>query len=172
MKTLFYIIALSLLLAASCKKDDSPDTSGIATIDNIRGTDYNVKGFSFSLGQTVLTGTTPGPDITVDSTTMPPYRLIFQANNLRSSFHRYGDYPDENSAKTAFDNLRSFTESTWTDLADPVVPHQVWIYRSGKDKYSKIRIISIARPQSPFQEHVVEVTFEWVHQPDGSLTFP
>jgi hypothetical protein len=172
MKTPVYIIVLSLLLVASCKKDDSPKTSGTATIDNVRDKDYNIKGFSFSSGQIVSTGDTPGPDITVDSITMPPYRIIFQANNLRSSFHKYGDYPDENTAKAAFDNLHAFTETTWTDLADPVLPHQVWIYRSGNDKYTKIRIISIARPAHPVQQHVVEVTFQWVHQPDGSLKFP
>jgi hypothetical protein len=172
MKTPFYIIVFVLLLSASCKKDDSPRTSGTATIDNVRGQDYNVNGFQFSTGQIVSTGKTPGPDITVDSTTMQPYRVIFQANNLRSSFHRYGDYPDENAAKTAFNELHSISVTTWIDLADPVLPHQIWLYRSGNDKYSKLRIISIARPDHPVQEHVVEVTFEWVHQPDGSLNFP
>ena len=62
-------------------------------------------------------------------------------------------------------------------FADPVVSNQVWIYRSGKDNYTKFRIISdtIDKRNNPELNQEVdfgEISFQWVHQPDGSLTFP
>jgi hypothetical protein len=177
MKTPIYIIVLSLLLVASCKKDDSPKTSGTATIDSVRDKDYNIKGFSFSSGQIVSTNSDPGPDITVDSITVSPYHIMFQTNNFQSSFFKYGEYPDKNSAKAAFDNLNSVNVAEWTDIAVPVLLHQVWVYRSRNDKYSKILITNITRRNEMNTQlnrlvAVVEVTFEWSHQPDGSLNFP
>jgi hypothetical protein len=56
-------------------------------------------------------------------------------------------------------------------MADPVTENQVWIYRSGNEKYAKIRIISTVneiRENLPFGE----CRFEWLYQPDGSKTFP
>lgn len=114
----------------------------------------------------------PGPDITIyvnqDNT---PFRLTLQSNNLNPSFFRIGDYADEAAAKTAFDNLKTVPAAQWTDMADPIAPNQVWIYRSGDEKYAKIRIVSTkneVRQLIPYGE----CTFQWVFQPDGSTTFP
>jgi hypothetical protein len=66
----------------------------------------------------------------------------------------------------------------WTDFADPVKPNQVWIYRSQGEKYAKIRIISTVNERrkdtSALRDSVdyAECTFEWVYQPDGTITFP
>ena len=56
-------------------------------------------------------------------------------------------------------------------MADPINANQVWVYRTGTETYAKIRIISTVneiRDDMPYGE----CTFEWVYQPDGSLTFP
>jgi hypothetical protein len=115
---------------------------------------------------------TPGPDITVYvNKDNSPYRLIFQANNLLPSFYKYGEFADEEAAILAFNNLTTFTASQWSDMADPLIPNQIWIYRSGTECYTKIRIISTV---NDLRQNVAygECKFQWVYQPDGSTTFP
>lgn len=182
MKQLLKILLLLVVVLAGCKKEEDVPTSGTQTIDNTThmSSTYYIYGFTFSTGQTVPTTSTPGPDIAVYVNTDNPNaapRLYLAANNLRPSFSKAGDYPDQSAAKTAFDNLKSITATQWTDLADPILPNQVWIYRSGQDTYSKFRIIStvVDKRNNPELDRLVdfgEITFEWVHQPDGSLMFP
>ena len=174
MKRTFYIlISLSIALAA-CNKDEDTRTSGTDTINNktYQSTTYYVYGFSFSQAEQVPTTLNPGPDIIVyvnqDNTV---YRLTLQANNLYPSFYKVGDFANEAAAKAAFDNLKTVTVSQWSDMADPINPNQVWIYRSGDEKYTKFRIISTIneiRQNIPYGE----CTFQWLHQPDGTATFP
>lgn len=169
-----YIILLVVPLFCGCKKTDTVSNSGTVTIDNtLYGTGpYYQKGFLFSRAAKVSTLDSPAPDIVVDiSIDNPSNRLTFQANNLNPSFYKSGDYPDAPAAVSAFKALKTVEVSQWTDMADPIAVNQVWIYRSGNECYAKIRIISIVnetRNSLPYGE----CTFEWVYQPDGSLTFP
>jgi hypothetical protein len=166
------VLLLLLFLPVSCKKNSTPDTSGTVTIDNTRSlsSTYYVYGFLFSEAKKVSTLDNPPPDITVDS---DGNNLLFQANNLKNSFYNAGEYNDANAAKTAFDNLVSATvqEGDWEGLAYPVMPNQIWIYRSGTERYAKIRIVSTLSEVRSGQIYA-ECTFEWVYQPDGTLTFP
>lgn len=113
----------------------------------------------------------PGPDITlyvnVDNVTP---RLTLQSNNLSPSFSKVGDYPDAASAQSAFDNLKTVTVTQLTDMADPVNDNQVWIYKSGKGNYAKLRIVSTV---NEMRSNIAygECTFQWVYQADGSSTF-
>jgi hypothetical protein len=70
-----------------------------------------------------------------------------------------------------FYNLTSFTVPEWKVWADSVMPNQIWIYRSGTEHYAKIRIISTVSETRSGHDYA-ECTFEWVYQPDGTLTFP
>jgi hypothetical protein len=176
MKRLSYIIVFLLLVLHGCKKDETP-VSGINTIDNtLNGSGpYYAYGFSFSSAELISTLNNPGPDIVlymnVDNPSQP--RLTFQSNTLLPSFSKVGDYPDEASAITAFNNLTTVNATTWTDMADPVNPNQVWIFRSDSETYTKIRVKSTINEVRPSQTYRYgECTFEWVHQPDGSTTFP
>lgn len=170
--SLFCILCLFLFLQSSCDKDDSPETSGIATIDNTRtlGQTYYVYGFLFSEGKKVSTIDNPPPDITIDS---DGTNLLLQANNLNDSFYKAGEYNDASSAEAAFDNLKSATisQSEWEGLAYPLNVHQIWIYRSGTNNYAKFRIISTISEIRSDRDYA-ECTFEWEYQPDGTLTFP
>jgi len=175
MKCLYIIILLSSAFLFSCKKDNSPAGSGSVTIDNktYQSTTYYLYGFSFSQAKKISTLEDPGPDITVyvNADNPPDTWLYFQANNLNPSFAEIGDYPDAEAASAAFDNLKTVGNYSWSDLAQPIVPNQVWVYRSGVQTYAKIRIISTVnetRDNLPYGE----CTFEWVYQPDGSTTFP
>jgi hypothetical protein len=174
--SLIYILLLLFLLQVSCKKDEPPPTSGTVTINNTTtlGQTYYVYGFLFSEAKKVSTNDNPPPDITVDS---DGTNLVLQANNLKNSFYKAGEYNDATSAKTAYDNLTSATvsESAWEGLASPIKANQIWIYRSGTNPgtnhYAKFRIIS-TKTQPGQVKPYAECTFEWEYQPDGTLTFP
>jgi hypothetical protein len=168
----FILIVILLFLPVSCKKNETPETSGIVTIDNIRtlGQTYYVYGFLFSEAKKVSTLDNPRPDITVDSDGL---NLLLMADNLKDSFYKAGEYNDGSSAGAAFDNLKSATiqPTEWEGLANPLKENQIWIYRSGTDHYAKIRIITLIAEIRNERDYA-ECTFEWEYQPDGSLTFP
>src|SRR5512133_405770 len=144
-KRVVFIVLLAVIIFTGCTKKETTRTSGIDTIDNTThfSTTYYNYAFSFSGAKLVSTEITHGWDISlfviVENQTS---RLTFQANNLKPSFYKVGDFADEGSAKTAFDNLKTVSVSLWQDMADPISANQVWIYRSGSDTYTKIRIIS------------------------------
>lgn len=171
-KLIDVILLISLLSFFSCKKDTQPPTTGTVTIDNTRtlGQTYYVYGFLFSEGKKVSTLNTPQPDITIDS---DGTNLLLMANNLNNSFYKAGEFDDASSAKSSYDQLRSVTisESQWAGLASPLKAHQVWIYRSGTKHYAKFRIISTVS-EIRNEKDYAECTFEYVYQPDGTLTFP
>ena len=174
MKRAIFILLTVFVFFTGCKKDNTPDRSGTDTIDNtLYGTGpYYANGFSFSKAAKLSTLENPGPDIVMYVNIDDPVsRLTLQANNLKPSFYKAGDHADGGTAKSAFDNLKTVPVAQWVDMADPVTANQVWIYRSGSEHYTKIRIISTVnevRDNIPYGE----CTFEWVYQPDGSSTFP
>jgi hypothetical protein len=174
-KSLTLIFLIPFVLSGCNKSDETPSNSGNVTINNTtyQSTTYYVYGFLFSKAKTVSTLENPGPDITVyvNSDTPANTWLYLQANNLNPSFSKIGDYPDAESASAAFDNLKTVGNYQWTDLAQPIAPNQVWVYKTGTPCYAKLRIISTVnetRDNLPYGE----CTFEWVYQPDGSTTFP
>lgn len=168
---------LSLILVAvlsGCTKVEPTRTSGIDTIDNTtyQGATFFNYGFSFATSKLVSTESNPGPDITIYvKKDVLPYTLTLQADNLNPSFYKVGDFADEAAAMSAFNNLKTISVSQWEEMADPLAVNQVWIYRSGAEKYTKIRIISTVNETRQLIAYG-ECTFQWVYQPDGSLTFP
>ena len=174
MKKYLYVFILLVVALIGCTKVEETRTSGVDTIDNIiyQSSTYYVYGFSFSLAKLVSNIANPKPDFTVYvNEDILPSRLILQANNLKPSFYKLGDFVDEDSAKSAFNNLLTFSVNQWQEMADSVSVNQVWIYRTGRDTYAKIRIINTVneiRETVPYGE----CTFQWVYQSDGSLTFP
>lgn len=173
MKRTFHILLAIFIALSACTKVEKTRTSGTETIDNtVHLPTYFVYGFSFSKAKLISNLANPGADISVNvNKDNLPYRLILQANNYKPSFYKVGDYADEAAAKAAFDNLKTVSVSQWTDMADPINANQVWIYRSGSDTYTKIRIVSTVNEKRGLIDYG-ECTFQWVYQPDGSLTFP
>jgi hypothetical protein len=174
MKRVVLILTSLIVILAGCTKKEPTRTSGIDTIDNITyfNTTYFNYGFSFSGAKLVSTNLNPGPDITIfvnPGNNTPT--LTLQTNNLKPSFFKAGDFPDEATAKTAFDNLKTVSVTQWLDMADPISANQVWIYRSGTDIYTKFRIISTVN-ETRLSVPYGECTFQWIIQPDGSSTFP
>jgi len=174
MKKISYILLVILAVISGCTKPEPTRTSGIDTIDNItyQSTTYYVYGFSFSQAKLTPTYPDPGPDITLYvNTDNQPYSLMLLSNNFKPSFYKVGDFADEDAAKSAFDNLKTVSVPQWEDLADQIAVNQVWIYRTGTDCYSKIRIISTVNETRQGVAYG-ECSFQWVYQPDGTSTFP
>lgn len=172
MKRPLSIILLLLLSFTGCDKTNNPRLSGIDTIDNLLygvGPYYAI-GFNFSTAEKLSTLKDPGPDITLenDGTLI---NLILQTDVGLNAFNLAGEYADAASAQQAFDNLTSPVVTDWADWAFSIKPNQVWIYRSGTEHYAKFRIISTISETRNSRDYA-ECTFEWVYQPDGTLTFP
>lgn len=174
MKRYLLILFALILIISGCTKVEKTRASGIDTIDNTNyfSSTYYYYGFTFSTAKLVATYPPPAPDITlfVNSDNIPS-RLTFQASNLKPSFYKVGDYTNEAEAKAAFDNLLTVDVSQWEEMADPISDNQVWLYRSGAEKYAKVRIINTI---NEIRQNIAygECTFQWVYQPDGSPTFP
>ena len=166
-------VILLVVLLTGCKKDSTPPLSDTTTIDNRRmqgsGT-YYVMGFTFATAQKVSTLSQPGPDITlvVDRSSGI---ITLQTGNFNDSFYKAGEYADAASAEQAFEALTSFGSVPWVALAEPVTENQIWIFKTRSNRYAKFRIISITT-EVVSGETEAEMTFEWVYQPDGTLTFP
>jgi len=173
MKNIVFILLAVFSILPGCTKKEPTRTSGIDTIDNTNhfSTTYFQYGFLFSGAKLVSTEATPKPDLILFLNTTDSPELTFQHFNLKPSYYKVGDFPDEATARSAFDNLNTFDVSQWLDMADPVLPNQVWIYRSGTEHYAKIRIISTINETRQTVAYG-ECTFQWVYQTDGSLTFP
>lgn len=174
--TLFYILFFSFLILSSCKKDETPATSGIATIDNTTtlGQTYYVYGFLFSEARKVSTLDDPADVLTISAEVNinnEIERITFNVNTFKECFFLFGEYPDASSASVAFNNLTSFSNPQWVDPPVGVELNQIWLFRTSKNKYAKIRVISTLaekRNNIPY----AECSFEWQYQPDGTLTFP
>lgn len=172
------LIAILLILSflTGCKKESGSEYSGIFTISNsLYGSGpYYALGFSFSLGKEVSTLDDPGPDITliadvdIDGTIR---RLLLQTENFKSSFFKYGQYSDAAEASAAFKNLSSVSVPAWVESGENIEKNQIWIFRTSSEHYAKFRIISTLAEKRNGKTYA-ECTFEWVYQPDGTLTFP
>jgi hypothetical protein len=178
MKKIYLVILIILLIVSGCKKNDKPELSGTVTLDNkLYGTTtYYALGFTFSTAKTSSTLNVPPPDITIDAFSInvsghDSLVLFFYTNNFLPSFFCYASYPDATAATQAYKNLTSFSPPQWTDLGDNVNANQIWLFKTSNDTYAKLRVVSTVRGPGPIKP-VAECTFEWVYQPDGSLTFP
>jgi hypothetical protein len=173
MKRIYLISAFVLVTMAGCKKDNGPRLSGTDTIDNkLYGTTaYYAYGFSIPTGSKVSTLNSPIDVFTINAFPGNFNKTYFDAQNFSNSFYRYGVYPDAATASQAFINLTTFSVSGWKATGDSVKANQIWLFKTSSETYAKFRIISTVgevRDIIPY----VECTFEWVHQPNGTLTFP
>jgi hypothetical protein len=172
----YLILVLLIFLTAGCTKDKGPALKGTVTIDNsLYGEGpYYAMGFSFSGAKKVSTLDNPAPDITLIAVTDISgniLKLNLQATNFKSSFFKAGQYSNASDAKLAYDNLTSATVSQWEDDADAIEAGQIWIFRTGTEKYAKFRITATFSEERDVWPYA-ECTFEWAYQPDGTLTFP
>jgi hypothetical protein len=144
-------------------------TSGTATINNILSFDeatqsYNLFGFSFVEAKlvSILESTDYMTVGCADSI------VNLQTDSYTNSFYLFGDFDDAVTAETVFNSLNSVSVASWSEWANPVRENQIWIFRTSEKNYVKFWIKSILIEPTDS----VECTFDWVYQPDGTLTFP
>lgn len=173
-------VIILMVLAVACGKEKIP-LSGTATIDNrlypVEPTPYII-GFRFSTASLVRNDRSPGPDITLLAETDAGGNITTITLNGPPAFNsrvffRYGEYGSPDEARIAFDGLTEFDpeQLTWTELARPLAPNQVWLYRTGDDKYAKLMIADIETGLLDDRAYA-ECTFEWAFQPAGTTQFP
>lgn len=170
---LIYPILIALLALAGCKKDSAPARSGTDTINNILSKDppYYAIGFSFPLAHKISTLNSPLDVFTINAFPGNFDKTYFDAQNFDNSFFLFGSYSDATAASQAFKSLISFTAPQWKAIGDGVKVNQIWLFKTSSFTYAKFLITGVIgeiRNSIPY----VECTFEWVYQPDGSLTFP
>jgi hypothetical protein len=173
MKRIYLIILIVFLALPGCRKKEDSGVSNIITINNELSVDppYYAMGFSFPAGKKISTLNSPPDVFTINAYPGNFDKTYFDAQNFNNSFYRFGTYPDEATAIQAFKNLVSFSNTQWKATGDSVKSNQLWLFKTSTDTYAKFRIISTVgeiRNSIPY----VECTFEWVYQPDGTLTFP
>jgi len=172
-----------VLFVIGCDSDsvgpESGTTSGRSTLTTELVNNQGV-GFSFVKGDTVVVSTSAivKPDIFVliqrnddgeilgvflgGRTFLPTFSLKYASMN-------------SDSAKMYFQNLKEFSDSTYSELAIPATQNQVWVVKTTDDEYAKILIISTSayddnsNPSAPTSYG--EVTFDWVYQPSGERKF-
>jgi len=172
----YLLFILLMFLATGCGKDKDPPRAGTITINNDLVYDNTLQtwiayGFLFSEGKIVSNLESPRPDMILVAFEADGIVTKIQTYNDKGSFYKIGEYPDAASAIQTFKNLTSETVLQWADEADAIEPNQIWIFRTSNEKYAKFRtmdIFSEMRTGSAYSE----CTFEWVYQPDGTLTFP
>lgn len=172
MKRTIYIALLVLLSFLSCEPNGGGNgipTSGTATINNILSFDeatqsYNLFGFSFV--EAKLVSILESTDYMTVGCADGVVNL--QTDSYINSFYLFGNFDDAVTAETVFNSLNTASVVTWSEWANPVRENQIWIFRTSKKNYVKLWIKTILIEPTDS----VECTFDWVYQPDGTLTFP
>jgi len=181
MKQFTGIITIACLLVSSgCQKNDKIRTSGETTINSERvleGSTYTIPGFLFSTGSVIMYNpqtSTSTPDIFVLPIVDPQGNVTgayLDSPNILESFALVGTYGSAMEATEAFNNYTTVNVAGYSALANPVQEHQVWVFKTQNDHFSKILILQIETYKIG-QEPNAEVRFRWMYQPDGSPTFP
>jgi hypothetical protein len=176
MRRVIFILTM-VLLTAACRRDDSVPLRGTIAIDNLLygpGPYYAI-GFTFSTAELTGNNKTPKPDLIILAETDLDGNFLgayLSTNAFLPSFSLQGEYAGQVEAKTAFSNLASLPPSvSWTDLGRPLAENQIWLFRTSEERYAKIRIIEVNGDNRDNRAYA-ECKFEWVFQPDGSVTFP
>jgi hypothetical protein len=176
MKQIILIILILPFIMAGCQKTgNQQSTSGTSRIDNtLYGAGpYYAYGFCVTTGLSISTEPDPVDVITINTDVSIDGSIImiyFSTNNFDNSFFLFGQYADATSAVNAFKALKSFSDPQWTATGDQVMANQIWLYKTSKNTYAKLRIISTtAGKKNNIPYGACE--FEWVYQSNGTLTF-
>lgn len=172
-----YLLVMVLYLFLSCTKPveitlpDDPvyPTAGTATVDNKSVSyPYTGSGFFFSTAQIIYYPNTSEvfPDIPVRPSS---YKPEFWSIDGNSAFKLLGNSVDSLSAYAYFDSLTALSDTSgFISPISDVSVYQIIAVRAYQKKYAKILITDVMVDTT---SNIIEVTFNWVYQPDGSTTF-
>ena len=174
-----YLLLMAMYLFLSCAKPveiiipDDPvyPTAGTDTIDNKAVANYDGSGFYFATAQVIYypNSSLVYPDVSVEistSTGMP----YFWSIDHNSAFKLLNAAPDSAAAYAFFDSLTAITDTVgFVSPISGLAAYQTIVARVRQSRYAKILITKITVDSS---NSIIETTFNWVYQPDGSLIFP
>lgn len=173
-----YLVTTVFYLFLSCAKPmeiiipDDPvyPTSGSACIDS-RIVDNLRSGFRFAVADTIYYPNSNQlyPDVALRVSTVSGTSLEFFAVEVRPAFKLALSLSAPDSAALYFDSLLTISDTTGFTYSGPGVDqHQIWLVRTNMNKYAKILITT----DTIDIDNIGKISFNWVYQPDGSLTFP
>jgi hypothetical protein len=178
-KRVFIFSVLLLFAFSGCEKEESPDTSGEATLTSDRfleGLTYSIYGFSFEQGK-VIKYNPAGEGIIPDFFILPKTGTggqstgaLLDSPNQNKSFSLTAEFSDSSLALQYFSEYKNIIDSNYVFLADPLKENQVWTFRTTANKFGKI-LIKDVKAFVKDTENYAETTFLWEFQPDGSLYF-
>lgn len=170
-------LVLIILLGYGC---DSAEPTIDDKSDEVTLKNDNL-GFSFSKGSAISVPDTINhliPDIIalvhldVNNTVLG---VFFGADSLRPAFNLIKEFPNIDSAKTFFYNLKEVPDSNYQNLALPAEAYQIWAVKTHDNKYGMILVLyTNAYEYSPspgFRSYYIEATFKWKYQSNGSRYF-
>ncbi len=177
-RTTGLLVAVLVLFSACNKKNDTTPLSGMASLDsrlyfNQETQNYYLFGFDFDKAKSVrfeffVSG--EGTDLILSPTaTLDGGYFTCPGND--EAFFLAESFDDISAAQAYFNDLKTFTPHSFGEWANPLLPNQVWIVKTIEDTYAKIWIQSVEVLNDNDGDYV-KVSFAWVYQPDGSMTFP
>ena len=179
MNKILLFSTLLLFTFAGCEKEESPDTSGEATLTSDRfleGSTYSIYGFSFEQGE-VSKYNPAGEGIIPDFFILPKTGTggqitgaLLDSPNQNKSFSLTAEFNDSSLALQYFSEYKNVIDSNYVFLADPFEENQVWTFRTAANKFGKI-LIKEVKAFVKDTENYAETTFLWEYQPDGSMEF-
>ncbi|MCK4630117.1 MAG: hypothetical protein KAT40_01670 [Bacteroidales bacterium] len=179
MKKVFLFSALVFFAFSGCEKEESPDTSGEATLTSYRfleGSTYSTYGFSFEQGKVIkynlaVEGIIPDFFIEpIPGTSGQVTGAWLASLNLNESFSLTAEFSDSLLALQYFSEYKNIIDSNFVFLANPLNENQVWTFCTRDNKFGKI-LIKEVKAFVKDTKNYAETTFLWEFQPDGSMEF-
>ncbi len=183
MRNIWLYVILLLFGVIGCEKDDGEVKNKgevvLTSEKTLTGDLYIVYGYSFSQGKNIPYSITGGtrPDIVVsneydiiDTVEFITGATLFSPKNDEAFLLNETFYGAE-EAKEYFDNYQEIVGTSFQPMAQNIKVNQVWTIQTYDKRYAKFLIIDIKiKTDSPIDDYV-EITIEYVYQPDGSKTF-
>ncbi|NOY38460.1 MAG: hypothetical protein GXO83_12915 [Chlorobi bacterium] len=174
-----FIPFVLILILSSCQKEKPIPLTGEVTMDStLFGSGsgpypYYLIGFSFSQGKLIEYRNGNVPDITILPKTEVSGNVksaFLDTPNVFPSFSLTAAFDNADDALTFFGNYLEAADSGYISLADPILPHQIWTFKTATGRFAKMLIMDVKtmlKDQVPY----AEVTFRYVYQPDGTPVF-
>jgi hypothetical protein len=173
-KYILLSISILILLAFSCKKDNTIPTKGTITLSSQLFTDgpaYAAYGFSFETGAILKYPEKPVDLLVIALKTLAGDvdGAIFESSDRTGIFNNtyYNSLMD--SSQNYFNHYSLVTDTIFTELSDTVKAGQIITYKTPGGKYAKFLVQSTNIVQG--NQQYVEVNISWVFQPNGSRKF-
>lgn len=168
-----------LVFLGACKKDNEEiKTSGDLVLSSqILGNEssYYVEGFSFDKAGKVRYNLTSSsiPDLVLENIidndgNVTGARLSSPQND--AAFFRAGEFGSSGEAEIFFNSITDAGSHIYSITTDSVKANQVYIFQSRANKYAKLFIKDFAFVPGLLTDYV-NVTIQWVYQPNGEKTF-